>query len=216
MKKHNAYCEQHKSSIWDAPTCFFWDGVWEGEQFMMKTWKPDSGVKRTSILPIEAMRSQMNGFVYGMPSRFTAYTLQPFEPQDYCTYSFVHGTTWTMTYRIAEAAVTAPYWHALDDFGATYSRFRPYWGKEPLVTATPHELVKVSGYVKPNEALLIIANFNEDAPRTKGEITLNEQTLPGEWKAYDAFSGEEIPVNGNKIYIDIKSFRQTWIKLKSK
>jgi hypothetical protein len=147
IHENGGYAEQHKSSIWDAPTCFFWDGVWEGEQFMMQKWSPESGKKRTDILPIEAMRSQMNGFVYGMPSRFTAYAYQPFVPQDYCTYSFVHGCTWTMTYRIFEAAVTAPYWKALDNFGATYSRFRPYWGNAPLATSVPHELVKVSGYV---------------------------------------------------------------------
>jgi hypothetical protein len=123
-----------------------------------------------------------------------------------------------MTYRIFEAAVTAPYWKALDNFGATYSRFRPYWGNAPLAASVPHELVKVSCYVKPGAALLIIANFNEDAPRTAGNVRFDgaKAGLPGPWQAFDAFSGEEIPVSPEgDIPIDIKSFRQSWIIVRS-
>ena len=218
IKARNGYCEQHKSSIWDAPTCFFWDAAWEGEQFMMQTWEPNQG-KRTAILPIEAMRSQMNGFVYGLPSRLTAYNMQPFKAEDYCTYSFVHGTTWTMTYRINEAAVTSPYWHALDDFGATYHNFHPYWGKVPPVSEVPDPLIKVSAYVKDSAALLIVANFNEEAPRVTGKIRFEGASLgvSGPWRAADAFSGEEISISDDgELPIDVKSFRQQWIRIESR
>ncbi|MBQ7178098.1 MAG: hypothetical protein IJS08_11850, partial [Victivallales bacterium] len=218
FKKRGCYCEQHKSSIWDAPTCFFWDAAWEGEQFMLQKWDK-SNTKRTDILPIEAMRTQINGFVYGLPSRYTAYLKQPFSAVDNCTYSFVHGTTWTMTYRIHEAAVVAPYWKALDDFGATYGNFKPYWGKKPPALSTPHPLVKVSAYAKEGKALLIIANFNEDEPLTSGKILIDKRTLglKGLLRVRDAFSGEDIPISEKgDFYVEVKCFRQKWVYIEGK
>lgn len=211
IKSHNGYGEQHKSSIWDAPTCFFWDAAWEGEQFMLKKLKP--GEKRLDTLPLEAMHEHINGRVYGMPSRYTAYLGQPFTAVENCTFSFVHGTTWTMTYRIDEAAVIAPYWHALDKFGADNWNFRGYWESIPPASEVPDELLKVSAHVKTDSALVMIANFNEDQPFVSGKIRLQLDKLgfAGPYRAKDAFSGEEIPVNGNEIDIKVKSFRQSWI-----
>ncbi|MBQ9369270.1 MAG: hypothetical protein IJT83_15915 [Victivallales bacterium] len=215
FKNRGCYCEQHKSSIWDAPTCFFWDAAWEGEQFMSQKWDRTK-MKRTDILPVEAMRTQVNGFVYGLPSRFTAYLKQPFSAVENCTYSFVHGTTWTMTYRIHEAAVVAPYWKALDDFGATHEGFRPYWGKEPPALSTPHPMVKVSAYINNGKALLIIANFNEENPVTSGIVRLNMKALAlkGPLLAIDTFSGKEIPISETGDFvIDVKCFRQHWVTI---
>ncbi|MBE6379532.1 MAG: hypothetical protein E7047_01215 [Lentisphaerae bacterium] len=211
IESNGGYGEQHKSSIWDAPTCFFWDAAWEGEQFMLQTVKP--GQKKLDMLPLEAMHEHINGRVYGLPSRYTAYLEQPFSAVENCTYSFVHGTTWTMTYRIHEAAFTAPYWHALDNFGADNWNFRGYWEATPPAAAVPDELVKVSAHVKEDSALAIIANFNEDKPFVEGKIRFqwDKLGLTGPFRAYDAFSGEEIPVNGQEIEIKIKSFRQSWI-----
>ncbi len=216
IESRNGYGEQHKSSIWDAPTCFFWNGAWEGEQFMLQA---RNGRKRTDILPLEAMQTQMNGIVYGLPARFTAYLEQPFSAVENCTYSFVHGTTWTMTYRINEAAVIAPYWRSLDEFGATYASFRPYWGKIPPAREVPDPWLKVSAYVQPERALAIIANFNEEQPNVKGKVRFawEELGFPGPWRAYDAFSGDPVAVDAEgMVEVDVKSFRQSWIVFERK
>ncbi len=215
IKRRNGYCEQHKSGNWDAPTCFLWDCVWEGEQLMrMKL----NGRKRLEVMPLYAMRAQMNGLPYGMPCRYAAYAYSPYTPIENCTYAFVHGTTWGMTYRIDEALTLSPYWKALDDFGATYQGFRPYWGKDKPAVSTPDKLVKVSAYVKPGQALLIIANFNEDKPFVKGDIKLNLQALGLQRPvAEDAFSGKPVSlINGDTLPVNIKSFRQAWFLLKDK
>ena len=123
LQARKGYGEQHKSSLWDAPTCFFWHGIWEGEQFM--NLKAD-GRKKLDILPLEGFRMLLNGFPYGLPTRFASYVEQPFSAVENCTYAFVHGTTWTQTYRINEMQVISPYWKALEQFGASNQHFLPY------------------------------------------------------------------------------------------
>ncbi|MBO7741891.1 MAG: hypothetical protein J6S21_04990 [Victivallales bacterium] len=209
LEARGAYGEQHKSSLWDAPTCFFWHGIWEGEQFM--NLKLD-GRKKLDILPLEGYRMILNGFPYGMPTRFASYVEQPFSAVENCTFAFVHGNTWTQTYRINEMQVLSPYWLALESFGAGYDSFIPYWAKNPPAVKTPHDLVKVSAYAKDGKALVIVANFDEDQPRIQGDITLNLKAMGlKDIRICDAFSNEEIPVqNGDAFRIDLKSFRQAW------
>lgn len=212
VKARNGYCEQHKSSLWDAPTCFFWDGIWEGEQFMnMKV----AGRKKLDILPLQAFRMLLTGFPFGMPTRFCSYLYQPFSAIENCTFAFIHGTTWTHTYRINEMQVLAPYWKALEDFGANYHNFLPYWAENNPALQTPDELVKVSAYHKPGSALLLIANFNEEQKEISGKIQINPAALHGELVAvYDAFSGEKVPFDkDNAIPVRISSFRQAWYLL---
>jgi hypothetical protein len=213
IKQRNGYCEQHKSGNWDAPTCFFWDCVWEGEQLMRLKL---NNRKRLSIMPLYAMRAQMNGLPYGMPCRYAAYAYSPYTPLENCTYAFVHGTTWGMTYRIDEALVLSPYWKALDEFGATFHNFRPYWGKDKPALSTPDKLVKVSAYVKPGEVLLIVANFDEDKPFIEGNIRLDLKALGlRNPKAENAFSKNPVTLkDDNLLPVKIKSFRQAWFLLK--
>ena len=215
LNARGAYGEQHKSSLWDAPTCFFWHGIWEGEQFMnLKL----AGKKRLDILPLQAFRMLLNGFAYGMPTRFCAYLDQPFSAVENCTFAFVHGTTWTQTYRINEMQVISPYWKALEEFGAGYHDFRPYWSKTPPALATPDELVKVSAYVRKGKTLLIVANFREDSKIVKGEITLNKHLLGlGDMQVRDAFSGAAVPLSGDgRFPVSIGSFRQAWFLIEEK
>ena len=212
VKARNGYCEQHKSSLWDAPTCFFWDGIWEGEQFMgMKV----GDRKKLDILPLQAFRMLLTGFPFGMPTRFCSYLYQPFSAIENCTFAFVHGTTWTHTYRINEMQVLAPYWKALEDFGANYHNFIPYWAENSPALQTPDELVKVSAYHKSGSALLLIANFNEEQKEISGKVHINPAALPGKLSAvYDAFSGEEVPFDkDNAIPVRIPSFRQAWYRI---
>ena len=212
IKQRNGYCEQHKSGNWDAPTCFLWDCVWEGEQLMGLSL---GNRKKLDILPLSAMRAQLNGIPYGVPSRYSAYAYAPFSPLDNCTYAFVHGTTWGMTYRIDEVLTLSPYWKALDNFGATYQGFRSYWSKTPPALATPDKMLKVSAYVKPGKALLIIANFNENKSYVQGEIKLDFKVLGlKNPKVTNAFSGKSTSLkNGDLLPVKIKSFRQAWFLL---
>ncbi|MBQ9369271.1 MAG: hypothetical protein IJT83_15920 [Victivallales bacterium] len=209
VQSRGGYCEQHKSGNWNIPSCFFWNGVWEGEQLMGVRL---NGRKRLSIVPLEAMRGEINGIPYGMPSRNTAYSHAPLSPVENCTMSFVHGTSWTMTYRIEEGLVVSPYWLALEQFGANKRNFLGYWAKRPPAKATCDELVKVSAHVKEGCSLLIVANFNEDNERVEGEIALDLQALKiRKPRVRNAFSGQEIPVSDDgRFAIGLKSFRQDW------
>ncbi|MBQ6474282.1 MAG: hypothetical protein IJJ33_20030 [Victivallales bacterium] len=209
VQSRGGYCEQHKSGNWNIPACFFWNGVWEGEQLMGVRL---NGRRRLSLVPLEAMRGEVNGIPYGMPSRNTAYSYAPLTPVENCTLSFVHGTSWTMTYRIEEGLVVSPYWLALEQFGANKRNFLGYWAKRPPARATCDGLVKVSAHVKEGRALLIIANFNEDSERVVGEIALDLQALKiRRPRIRNAFSGQEIPISDDGSFaIDLKSFRQDW------
>ena len=209
VQKRGGYCEQHKSGNWNIPNCFFWNGVWEGEQLMgVKL----NGRKRLEVCPLEAMRGEINGIPYGMPSRNTAYAYFPFTSVENCTMSFVHGTTWTMTYRQEEGLVVSPYWLAQDAFGATKQNFLPYWAPKPPALQTPDELVKVSAHVKKGAALIMVANFNEDKPFMAGDVKLDLATLGiSNPKMRNAFSGEAVPISADGTFkINIKSFRQDW------
>lgn len=210
VKKRGGYAEAHKSGNWDAPVCFYWDLAWEGEQFMSTQ---RGNRKRIEVCPLEAMRAQMNGRPYGLPSRFTAYNNFPFTPVENCTLAFVHGTSATMTYRFEEVHYLAPYWKAQDSFGADNHNFVPYWAKEPPALQTPDPLVKVSAHVRDNKILLIIANFNEDKTSVSGRIQLNPEVFNyGNLKARDAFSGNPVSMNGNTLMLEnLKCYRQAWI-----
>lgn len=215
LQARKGYGEQHKSSLWDAPTCFFWHGIWEGEQFM--NLKAD-GRKKLDILPLEGFRMLLNGFPYGLPTRFASYVEQPFSAVENCTYAFVHGTTWTQTYRINEMQVISPYWKALEQFGASNQHFLPYWSATPPVLQTPDELLKVSAYVNKGKVLLIAANFNEEHDGITGDIQLDLETLGlKNIQIKDAFSKENIKVlNGDSFRVNIKSFRQAWFVIEEK
>ena len=215
LQARKGYGEQHKSSLWDAPTCFFWHGIWEGEQFM--NLKAD-GRKKLDILPLEGFRMLLNGFPYGLPTRFASYVEQPFSAVENCTYAFVHGTTWTQTYRINEMQVISPYWKALEQFGASNQHFLPYWSATPPALQTPDELLKVSAYVNKGKVLLIAANFNEEHDGITGDIQVDLETLGlKNIQIKDAFSKENIEVlNGDSFRVNIKSFRQAWFVIEEK
>jgi len=212
IKNRGGYLEQHKSSQWDAPTCFFWDCVWEGEQLMGQK---RNGRKNLEIMPLVVMRAQLNGYPYGMPVRNEAHTYAPFTQIELCTYTFVHGMGISETYRLDEILVNWPFWKAKDKFGANLHNFVGYWAKRPPAKSAPDELVKVSAHVKPGKALVIIANFNEDKHRIEGKVKLNLKNLGlKKPKACDAFSGEPVRLeNGDTLNISIKSFRQSWYVL---
>jgi len=209
VQSRGGYCEQHKSGNWNIPSCFFWNGVWEGEQLMGVRL---NGRKRLELVPLESMRGEINGIPYGMPSRNTAYSYAPLTPVENCTMSFVHGTTWTMTYRIEEGLVVSPYWLAQERFGASKRNFIGYWAKRPPARKSCDELVKVSAHVKEGRALVIVANFNEDKERVAGEIALDLPIMKIRHpRMRNAFSGQKIPVSADgRFAIDLKSFRQDW------
>jgi hypothetical protein len=211
VKQRNAYAEAHKSGNWDAPVCYLWDAAWEGEQFMSTV---RGNQKRLDICPLEAMRAQMNGLPYGLPTRFTAYNYAPFTPVENATLAFVHGTTSAMTYRLDEAHFLTPYWKVQDQFGANYHNFIPYWAKEPPIHAPENDLIKVSAHRRESALLLMIANFNEDQPPFTGTLQLNPAVATFKKPvARDAFSGISIPIqaDGTLTVQNLKSFRQTWI-----
>jgi len=212
IKSRGGYAEQHKSSQWDAPTCFFWDCVWEGEQLMGQKLR---GRRRLDLMPLVAMRAQMNGYPYGMPCRNEAHAYSPFRPIELCTYSFIHGTEWSATYRIDEMLVLRPYWRAKDAFGATLHNFLGYWEARPPARSTPDPLVKVSAHARPGKALIIVANFNEDRPRIEGPVTLDLERLGlSRPTVRDAFSGAPVKLrNGDTLDVSVKSFRQAWFVL---
>jgi len=160
-------------------------------------------------------RAQLSGRQFGVPCAYFAYSYSPFEPIENCTYAFVHGGCWHFTYRIDEAMVTWPYYRALDAFEARSDRFVPYWAERPPARAVPHELVKVSVYTKTGAALVMVANFDEDAPAVSGPVVLDMDRLglvaP---TARDAFSKAAAPlVDGTTLAVSIKSFRQAWFVL---
>jgi len=212
IHRRGGYSEQHKSALWDAPTCFLWDCVWEGEQLMGQKL---GGRRKLEVMPLLAMRAQMNGRPYGMPVRNEAHAFSPFSPIELCTYSFVHGTTPGATYRADELLVVWPYWKAQDAFGADLENFVGYWAKNPPALETPHELVKVSAHVGEGRALVMVANFDEDRERAEGTVRLNLAALglraP---RARDAFSGEPVELaGGDRLPVSVKSFRQAWFLL---
>ncbi|MBR2358298.1 MAG: hypothetical protein IKA65_09785 [Lentisphaeria bacterium] len=215
FENRNCYGEQHKSGNWNIPNCFYWDGVWEGEQTMGVRL---NGRKKLDFWPLEAMRGQINGIPYGMRSRNTAYVRAPFSAIENCTYSFVHGTIWTMTYRPEEGHVAAPYFLVQEKFGTAPENFLPYWAKLPPAKQTCHDLLKVSAYSKPGKALIMVANFNEDSPRIKGTIQLDLNVLKiKDPVLINAFSGKAVNIaRDGSFEVNIKSFRQDWFIIKEK
>ncbi|MFH1613940.1 MAG: glycoside hydrolase domain-containing protein [Planctomycetota bacterium] len=213
IKNRGGYWMQHDSGLRDGPTCYFCDYIWDGEQLMGSKLGEK---KRLDLMPLAAVRVLMDGRKFGLPTANLAYAYQPLIPVEYCTYSFVHGTTWDPTYdRIGEALTIAPFWKAQDEFGANLQNFVGYWEKNQPAESVPDEMIKVSANVKPAAALVMIANFNEDKPRIEGKVKLNLKNLAlKKPKAKDAFSGESVELeNGDTLNVSIKSFRQAWYVL---
>lgn len=202
---------QHDSGLRDAPSFYFADFLWDGEQ-LMGTNLGDR--KRLEALPLTPFRVLMDGRKFGTPTANAAYSYQPLMPIDYCTYSFVHGTTWVPTYnRMNEPMTLAPFWKAQDEFGATFKNFIGYWYDSPPAVSTPNDLVKVSAHAENGRALVIVANFNEVPVRGKVKLNLKSLGLTSP-SVRDAFSKEPVElVDGDSIQIDIRGFRQSWYLL---
>ncbi len=210
IKKRGGLWYQHDSGLRDAPTCFFADYVWDGEQFMGTTL---DGRNRLDVMPLDSFRILMSGNKFGLPTTNSAYAYSPLIPIENCTYSFVHGTTWNMTYRIDEALTLWPFWKAQDEFGATLKNFRGYWYDSPPALSAPNDLVKASAHVQKGKALLMLANFNESS--VSGEVKLNLKSLGlSKPRVRDAFSKAPVEVTGgDTIAVSIKGFRQAWYLL---
>ena len=79
--------------------------------------------------------------------------------------------------------------------------------------------MKVSAYARDGKVLLIIANFNEDAPVTAGAIRIDRKALglKGALLARDVFSNEEVLISEKgEFSVDIKSFRLKWVYIEGR
>lgn len=202
---------QHDSGLRDAPSFYFADYLWDGEQLMGTKL---GNRKRLDLLPLSAFRVLMDGRKFGTPTANAAYSYQPLIPIDNCTYSFVHGTTWVPTYsRMNEPLVLAPFWKALDEFGANLTNFVGYWYDSPPALSSPNDLVKVSAHVRDGRALVIVANFNEEPVQGGVKLDLKALGLRSP-SARDAFSKEAVTLEqGDTVPVSINGFRQAWYLL---
>ena len=100
----------------------------------------------------------------------------------------------------------APLWKALDDFGAAEAEWTPYW-KSPI--AVQPTSVKASVYQRGGESLIVASNVSPE------EAVTAEVTLPsGAARATDALSGNELPVSGGKVRVDLPPFRYILLRVR--
>lgn len=95
---------------------------------------------------------------------------------------------------------------ALSEFGADAAQWMPYWQENLPVQSEPSEL-KTSIYRREDGAM-VCAVANTSGSAVKGTLT-----LPPGMKCSELVGGEIIPVNGDKVVLELPAFEGRMLKI---
>jgi len=104
-------------------------------------------------------------------------------------------------------------WDVMTRFGVDAAEWQPYWSNGQLVSAQP-EAVKVSMYVKPTRALLVVANLSStEAKSAQVQVAGSRLGLPATAKARDALSGEHLELAHGRLTLPLGPMRMRLVWL---
>lgn len=103
---------------------------------------------------------------------------------------------------------------ALAPYEGTDTRFIPYWEEPPLCPLQAPTSVLCSVYLKPNRALLVMGNQDEQRATCALDISGLLRQLPASVSAIDAITGEKLDVTGRRLRVLVGGRGWRMIELK--
>lgn len=180
--------------IW-TPVSGFGDTIWKGEQFVF--YAHDAESFRNQIR-FDSIRAGM-GRQYGMPMYFLNYT----QMEDAGAVCAVLNMPLRLDGGLPE--------RILEHYGVTRNDFIPYW-KNGIVGTPP--TVLAGCYRRADGTLLLpVADFGDGNAATTVTLTIPGTLLPPRAAAFDAVSGEALPLTGGSLTLNLKPWRFRYILL---
>jgi hypothetical protein len=201
----------HQSTCCLPPTLAFVHSYWDGEQFAGGELSGDPLAR----LPLAAFRAEFMGRNFGVPCEFLVYERPP-------KWTFDDALAFTMLHdvrvrphgsgRLLEEM--SKIWSVMTQFGVGMADWRPYWKNADLVSAQP-ESVKVSMYVKPSRALLVVANLSAaEAKVAQVHVDGSRLGLTPTAKARDALTGQRLEFAQGRLMLRLTPMRMrlVWVQ----
>ncbi|MEO6436113.1 MAG: glycoside hydrolase domain-containing protein [Tepidisphaeraceae bacterium] len=186
--KPGGMLDAHMSSNFTLPTLAFCDSVWNGEQFESHT------VAEKFEVPLHAFRTEFMGYAHGLDAQFLCYEDRPFTFDESIALAWLHGVE-VRPYPKSLAKVT-PLWRAMDRFGVSDARWRPYWSSP--VASADSEAVQISAWTKGDKTLLFVSHLKRQAATVHVRPDLEKLGLK-DFKASDALTESPLAVKDGAI-----------------
>ncbi len=171
----------------------------------------------TNCLSPESWLVEFNPFNYGnipvmLPEFRDARGQEESATRDLLTITLLHGgEVWASVF--CEPWPIFQVWEAKSSINIGEAEFIPYWRSADLVK-TDSESVKVSLYRGPDLAMLIAGNLSGMAQKATLELNAERWGQNAESAVIDAFTHDEIPLETNRIELQIEAnnFKLVFLK----
>ncbi len=106
---------------------------------------------------------------------------------------------------------------ALEGFGIgrPETRFLPYWEQHPGLSVPTDGRVKVSAYLRPGKALLVLANWSGEATAPEVRLDARALGLPAGARARDAETGEALALQDGRLTVPVPAKRLRLVEVVS-
>ena len=202
-----AHLNVNPNTMGFVSTCYLGEHV----GFLSGNWKSVD-----DLIPPDVARSMYNADNTGVPMVLCIQNMWPHlrhSPPGW----FPRSLAWANLYRIginvlledpmaSEAIEVMDQNRALAEFGADTAQWMPYWQENLPLQSEPAEL-KTSVYQREDGAM-VCAVTNTSGSAIKGSLT-----LPPGMKCSELVGGEPIPLNGDKVVLDLPAFEGRMLKI---
>jgi len=190
------------------PIASFCDAYWGGEPLWGIVDTDRCEGDYTRAIPLDAFRTEFIGQNFGLipviiPELHAERYNTVENTETLVALCLLHGTN--IAYGCCQYyKVVDKVWQALDRFGMIGADILPYWNNGDIIQ-TLSDRCKVSIYKKKDRVLLVIGNLGEEEISDTIKIDIKKLGLTkSNLKAEDILTGEQIPIEKERITLSIK------------